>query len=247
VARRKANTYKFLKILVVTCCYNEGAKIQVQLKRYPRERNYDLLILDDGSTDGSLANASGYGATVLSHSKNSGVGRSLKTSFRYALDHGYDVIVIMAGNNKDEPLEIPRLLEPILKDGYDFVQGSRYLPGGTYGNMPIYRRLATQFIHPWLFSLITLRRTTDSTNGFRAIRLSLFRDARINIDQDWLDRYELEPYLFFKAIRLGYKVCEVPCTKIYPAHQLGYTKMQPITGWWSILRPVVYLGLGLKK
>jgi len=236
-----------MKILAVACCYNEGAKIQAQLKRYPRERNYDLLILDDGSTDGSLANAPDYGAKVLSHSKNSGAGRSLKTSFQYALNHGYNVIVILAGNNKDEPLEIPRLLEPIVKEGYDFVQGSRYLPGGNYGNMPFYRRIATQFVHPWLFSLITMHRTTDSTNGFRAIRLSLLRDPQINIDQDWLDRYELEPYLYYKAITLGYKVQEVSVTKIYPAKELGYTKMKPITGWWSILRPILLLGLGIKK
>ena len=50
-----------------------------------------------------------------------------------------------------------------------------------------------------------------------------------------------------KAIRLGYRHVEVAVTKIYPPHQLGYTKMRPITGWWSIVRPVVYLGLGLKK
>lgn len=235
-----------MKTLVVPCCYNEGQKIQDQLRRYPAQRDYDLLILDDGTTDGSLDNAADFGAKVLSHPSNLGVGRAQKTAFRYALEHGYDVILFMAGNNKDEPLEIPRLLEPIVKDGYDFVQGSRYLPGGNYGNMPIYRRIATQFVHPLTFSLVSMRRTTDSTNGFRAFRLNLLRDPRIDIEQAWLDRYELEPYLYFKAIRLGYKVREVPCTKIYPAHQLGYTKMKPITGWWSILRPLVFLGLRLK-
>ena len=79
------------------------------------------------------------------------------------------------------------------------------------------------------------------------MRLSLFADPRIDIDQEWLDRYELEPYVFFKAIRLGYRVTEVPVTKIYPDKWLGYTKMKPITGWWSILRPVLLLGLGIRK
>jgi dolichol-phosphate mannosyltransferase len=124
----------------------------------------------------------------------------------------------MAGNDKDRPAEIPRLLEPIRRGGADFVQGSRYLPGGDYGNMPFYRRIATQVVHPVLFSIVTGRRITDSTNGFRAFRVSLFDDPRIDIDQPWLDKYELEPYIFFKAIRLG-----------------------------SILRPIVLLGLGLKK
>lgn len=67
------------------------------------------------------------------------------------------------------------------------------------------------------------------------------------MDQAWLDKYELEPYLMFKAIKLGYKFKEAAVTKIYPAKKLGYTKMKPIIGWWSILRPLVFLGLGIKK
>jgi dolichol-phosphate mannosyltransferase len=236
-----------MKVIVVAGCYNEGEKIQAQLRRYPPKRDYDLLIVDDGSTDGCLANAAEFGAMVLSHKTNCGAGATLRTAFNFALEHGYDIIAIMAGNNKDDPLEISRLLEPILRDSYDFVQGSRYLLGGSYGNMPLYRRIATQFVHPLLFSLITRRRITDSTNGFRAFRTRLLYDPRIDIQQQWLDKYELEPYLFYKAIRLGYRVREVPCTKIYPPKSLGYTKMKPITGWWSILRPLIYLGLGLRK
>jgi len=113
--------------------------------------------------------------------------------------------------------------------------------------MPVYRRPATGVIHPWLFSLAARRRITDSTNGFRAMRLSLFDDLRIGLDQAWLDRYELEPYVFCKAIRLGHKVKEVAVTKIYPPKTEGYTKMKPIIGWWSILRPVLYLALGIKR
>ena len=96
--------------------------------------------------------------------------------------------MIVAGNDKDRPQEIPRLLEPIVEDGCHLVQGSRYLPGGSYGNMPAYRRVATQVLHPLLLSLLTRQRMTDSTNGFRAIRLDLFDDARINLHQEWLDR-----------------------------------------------------------
>ncbi len=113
--------------------------------------------------------------------------------------------------------------------------------------MPFYRRIATQFVHPFLFSLFTGRRITDSTNGFRAVRITLLDDKRINLYQDWLNEYELEPYLFFKALRLGYKVKEVPVSKIYPPKIEGYTKMKPFSGWWSIMRPVLFLGLGIKK
>ena len=96
-------------------------------------------------------------------------------------------------------------------------------------------------------SLLPTRGTCGSARASPAFRLSLFDDTRIDIQQDWLGQYELEPYIFYKALRLGYKVKEVPVTKIYPPWQKGYTKMKPITGWWSILRPIVFLGLGIKK
>ena len=171
----------------------------------------------------------------------------MKEVFQYALDREYDVLVIHAGNDKDEPKEIPLLLDPIVKGAADFVQGSRYLGGGGFGNMPKYRVFSTRVLHPLAFSLAARKRVTESTNGFRAFRTALLRDPRIDWRQTWLDRYELEPYLLLKAIRLGYRHCEVPVTKIYPPHEQGYTKMRPVVDWWSILRPVVYLGLGLKK
>ncbi|MFM7594467.1 MAG: hypothetical protein ACKO85_21955, partial [Isosphaeraceae bacterium] len=108
-------------------------------------------------------------------------------------------------------------------------------------------RITTQFVHPILFSLVARKRLKDTTNGFRSIHLGVFDDPQIDITQPWLDQYEMEVYLRFKIIRLGYKHGEVPCTKIYPAKQLGITKMKPITGWWSILRPIFLLGLGLRK
>lgn len=234
------------QILAATFAYNEGEKIRRTLSRHPAQRAYDLLVMDDGSTDGSLESLE-PGVIVLRNETNLGIGASMKTVFEFALDRGYEILVIQAGNDKDEPLEIPRLVAPILAGEADFVQGSRFLTGGQYGNMPGYRIVATRTIHPLLFSIAAGKRVTESTNGFRAFRTALLRDPRINWRQSWLDRYELEPYLLMKAITLGYRHVEVPVTKLYPSRQGGYTKMRPILDWWSIIRPVVYLGLGLRK
>src|SRR6266849_5742564 len=197
-----------MRILAATFAYNEGEKIRRTIARHPQERPYDLLVMDDGSTDGSLDH---YPRTVC------------------------------------PCCEIPRLLQPILDGEADFVQGSRFLPGGGYGNTPAYRVLATRYVHPLLFSLSVGKRVTETTNGFRAFRTVILRDARIRWRQDWLNQYEFEPYLLYQAIKLGYRHCEVPVTKIYPPHAQGYTKMRPIIGWWSILRPIILLGLGLRK
>jgi dolichol-phosphate mannosyltransferase len=235
-----------MRILAATFAYNEGEKIRRTLARHPANRSYDLLVHDDGSTDGSLDGVDA-GVILLRSEANRGIGASIKRVFDFTLAQGYDILVIHAGNDKDNPLEIPLLVAPILSGDADFVQGSRYLEGGAFGNMPAYRLVGTRVIHPLVFSMAARRRVTESTNGFRAFRTSLLRDPRIDWRQPWLDRYELEPYLLFKAITLGYRHREVPVTKIYPPHELGYSKMRPVVDWWSILRPVVYLGLGLKK
>ncbi|MBI3490733.1 MAG: glycosyltransferase family 2 protein [Acidobacteria bacterium] len=235
-----------MRVLAATFAYNEGDKIRRTLARHPSPRPYDLLVFDDGSTDRALEGLDSS-VIVLRNETNRGIGSAMKGVFQYALNKNYEVLVIQAGNDKDDPLEIPKLLEPIVTGHADFVQGSRYLHGGGFGNMPAYRMFATRVVHPLVFSLAARKHVTESTNGFRAFKVELLRDPRIDWRQPWLDRYELEPYLLLKTIRLGYRHCEVPVIKIYPKHELGYTKMRPFVDWWSILRPVVYLGLGLRK
>lgn len=241
------------KVLVCPIAFNENVKIKSVVERYLKSCAYnkvDYCVIDDCSTDGTtevIAEYSDRGVMSIRHEKRMGVGAGIRTAIKHATHKGYEVLVIMAGNDKDNPNEISRITDPILEKGYDFIQGSRYKEkNGIGGDMPFYRKIATR-MHPMLMTLITGRRVTDTTNGFRGFRLSIFEDKRIDIDQDWLDQYELEPYILYKAIKLGYKFDEAAVTKIYPAKKLGYTKMKPIVGWWSILRPLIYLGLGIKK
>ena len=239
--------YRGLSVLAMAPVLNEEVKIGEVVRRTPRPLVDEMLVIDDGCTDRSPQVARDLGATVLPMGRVAGVGAALRAGYKYALAKNYDVAVVMAGNNKDSPEEIPILLDPIADGRADFVQGSRFLkPDANFGPMPLYRKLATR-VHPLIFSVVARKRVTESTNGFRALRTSMLKDPRIALDQSWLDEYELEPYLLFKAIRLGYGFAEVPVTKIYPPKKLGQTKMKPITGWWSILRPLVYLGLGLKE
>ena len=244
---RRHRVYRGSRVLLIAPVWNEERKIGSVVDRVPPDVVDDFLVVDDGSNDASARVASERGARVLSLGRTIGVGAAIRTGYGYAVDNGYDIAVVIAGNNKDEPKEIPLLLDPIVEDRADFVQGSRFLsPVASFGAMPVYRKLATR-LHPMLFSLAARRRVTDSTNGFRAIRTNVLAEPKLDLDQDWLARYELEPYLYLQAIRLGYRVLEVPVTKIYPDKALGQTKMKPMVDWWHILSPIFYVGLGIKR
>ena len=239
--------YKSKRIIAVVPAYNEGIRIGRVVERTDFRLIDHLLVVDDASTDRTAVIARSKGADVLTLQQRSGVGAAIRAGIQFARDQGFDLAVVMAGNNKDNPAEIPRLLDPICDEGFDFVIGSRYLSGGRCGGaMPIYRRLATR-LHPFLLGLFAGTKLTESTNGFRAFRLDLLNDPRIKLNQPWLDAYGLEVYMLWKVLKLGYKHKEVACTKTYPPRSQSHTKMKPIIGWWSILRPVFLLGLGIRQ
>jgi dolichol-phosphate mannosyltransferase len=195
--------YRSRKVITIVPVFSEEARIGLVVQRTDRLLGDRLLVVDDGSTDATADVARSKGAEVLSLGRVMGVGAAIRAGFQAAQREGFNVAVIMAGNNKDDPSEIPRLLDPICDDRADFVMGSRYLPGGrTGGDISAYRRRATRF-HPWLMSRFVGKRITESTNGFRAFRLTLLRDPRINLHQRWLDAYGLEVYLDGQARDAG--------------------------------------------
>lgn len=235
-----------MKVLVTVLAYNEGEKLARLIDKFRAGPEYDILIIDDGSTDDSFSRTETSPAQVIHHKINSGVGAGIRTAANYAKEHDFDVMVIMAANGKMLPEEIPRLLEPIESDKADYVQGSRYLAGGVSPNLPLFRKVAIR-IFTTFTNIILGQRGTDITCGFRAYRREILEHEGIDITQDWLGRYEMEYYLHYKAIRAGYRVVEVPVSMVYPESGKDYSKIKPFVGWWSMIRPWFFLILGLKK
>ena len=238
------------RIIVILPAYNEQGKIGNTVRKVLNDPPAGLvtacLVVDDGSTDGTVADAKKYGATVLSKERNEGVGSAIREGLSYAKKNSYDIIIVMAGDDQDVPEEIPAVVAPIIEGGYDFVQGSRRLHGVRTVNMPLFRRITTR-VYSIIFKLFTGFPCTDGTNGFRAFRTSILDNPAIKLDQQWLNTYELEPYLFFKTIEAGFRVREVSVTKHYHKNIIGYSKMVPFKDWWNILKPIIYLKIGIKK
>lgn len=235
-----------MKIVAVGPMHNEGARAAEVVRKFPQGWVHEIVVVNDASTDGGERQVAEAGATVLSLKRRSGPGTAIRTGFDYGLEKGYDVFIVFATNGKDNPQEIPALLRPIQENRADFVQGSRYLEGGSWRNMPFHRVWGIP-VFTSFFSLAAGRKITDGTNGFRAIRRSVLEDPRIDLRQEWLEGYPLETYLFLQAIRLGHRVVEVPITKMYPNSGTRYTKQKPLIDWWNYFKPIPYLTFRLKK
>lgn len=234
------------KVLVTVLTFNEGEKLKALVERFPKGENHKLLFVDDGSIDGTGAFLQASNHEVIRHETNQGVGAGIRNAVKYGRQHGFDIIVIMAGNGKMLPEEIPRLVNPIRDGKADYVQGSRYLEGGRSPNLPLFRKLAIRLFTA-IVNLAVRFKGTDITCGFRAYRLDLFDHPEIDINQDWLGRYEMEYYIHYKVLKLGFRVMEAPITMAYPPSGKNYSKIKPFVGWWSMIRPWVFLILRLKK
>lgn len=223
---------------VVIPVLNEGERIRAQLARMlPFAKLADVIIVDGGSTDGALdpAYLARHGVRALLTKTGPGkLSAQLRLGLAYAVAGGYAGVVLIDGNNKDNPEAIPRFIEA-LRAGADHVQGSRYVPGGKAVNTPPSRHYGIRLVHAPLLSLAAGFRYTDTTNGFRAYSRKLLVDPRVQPFRDVFSGYELHYYLAVRAPRLGFRVAEIPVERAYPPGEVP-TKIKGWKGNFIVLR-----------
>jgi dolichol-phosphate mannosyltransferase len=233
-------------VAVVIPALNEAGKIGRVLDKLPRNGRFEAIVVDDGSTDGTGDEARAHGATlVIRHEVRGGVGAAIRDGWRAGLERGRPYLALLSGDDQHEPAELQRAIELLESTGADYVQGSRWMPGGRVEGPAGNRAFGTR-LYSVVFGLLVFRRVTDATNGFRLFRAEILRDPQIDLDQPWLTSYDLEPYVLYKAIRRGYRVVEMPCTVRYHQGE-GYTKMRGIGDWWRLFRPAILLRIGVKR
>jgi len=140
-----------MRVLAATFAYNEGDKIKRTLARHPHRAR---TICSCSTMDPPIRALEGIdpAVIVLRNETNRGIGSAMKDVFQYAIDKQYDVLVIQAGNDKDDPLEIPSCSSRS-RTAARISSRAPYLSGGGFGNMPAYRMFATRIVHPLVFSL----------------------------------------------------------------------------------------------
>lgn len=178
----------------------------------------DIIIGDGGSKDtsGNPAVLRDYAVRALL--VKSGHGRlsaQMRMLLDYAVNEGYEGFVFIDGNGKDGVQAIPSFFEA-LDEGFDYVQGSRYIPGGEALNTPWDRKLGVALLHAPLISLAARFRYTDTTNGFRALSRRVVLDSRVQPFRDVFDSYNLHYYLSVRIPLLGFRVKELPVSRVYP-------------------------------
>jgi len=232
-----------MKTLAIIPGLNVAQHVGNVVKRVPPQEVEGVLVVDDGSTDDTSGAARRAGAMVVRHEHNQGVGAAIRTGIRYAREEGYDAVVILNAIGKYDPADVGTLLAPLRADQADLVQGSRFLEGGSHHGIPFKRRVGTRG-YSLVFSAMLGHHVSDASSGIRAFKTSLAEARGIQLNQSWLDRYELEPYLLWKTIECGHRVVEVPMRVEYPqGPRSSYTRMRPVQDWWHLVRPILKLSL----
>jgi glycosyltransferase involved in cell wall biosynthesis len=243
--RENANRIKSgPKIIVCMPAYNEEKNIASIVKR---ARNYadEVIVCDDGSTDNTSSLAKQEGAIVINHTKNSGYGKTVRTLFQSALERDGEIIVTIDSDGQHDPEQIPTVIEPMLKSGFDIVIGSRFIENKDNLKIPLYRsfgiKTITKFTKQASFSNLT-----DAQSGFRGYTRHALE--ALNLNEDGM-QISTEILLNAKSKKLS--ITEVPITISYDVDKSsthnflshGVGVLFSVIQFISLRHPLIFYGI----
>ncbi|HEX6124483.1 MAG TPA: glycosyltransferase family 2 protein [Pyrinomonadaceae bacterium] len=202
------------KIVVVMPSYNAAQTLRRTVDEVPHDIVDEILLVDDASSDETVALANELGLTVFRHEKNFGYGRNQKTCYREALRRGADIVVMVHPDYQYSPNLIVPMAGMIAYGEYDVVIGSRILgEGATKGGMPLYKYVANRFLT--LFQNILLGfKLSEYHTGFRAFRRGVLEDLPLNENSD---DFVFDNQMLAQVIHFGFRVGEISTpTRYFP-------------------------------
>lgn len=222
-------------ISIVIPLYNEEHSIKNVIERIPNHSSYEIIVVDDGSTDESInkiKEIEDRDIKIIHHGKNQGYGASILTGFKYASG---DIIVTMDSDGQHNPDEIPALLKPIINDRADIVVGSRYLGSSTY-KVPLYARVGEYIINLCLWFLYR-QKIGNNQSGFRAFNSSSLKNLKTMRHV----KFGLCTETLFKAASKNLRIKEIPINMNPRKHGCSYVKLIHIIK--SISLCILFYGL----
>ncbi len=206
-----------MKILIVIPAFNEMPQIGELLDRLLKKVDRrDVLVVDDGSTDGTGDIASSKGVRILRNERNLGKGISLRKGFEVALAEGYDGVVTMDGDLQHDVEDLPGILK-MARRGYDMVIGSRWKD---MSGMP-FDRYFTNRLTTFILSLLSGKRLEDTQSGYRFIKRNVLRSVDVSSS-----KYDFESEYVLKAAIRGYSIGFVSIKTIYGAEKSHINKVR---------------------
>ena len=232
------------KILVCIPAFNE-AKAVSQIITKAKKYAEGIIVYDDGSTDDTFEVAKSAGATVIRNPKNNGYGVAIRSLFQAAREQNADIMITLDSDGQHDPDQIPQLIEPILKQGFDLVIGSRFLNGNNKEKVPRFRSFGIKTITR-LTQAASYHGITDSQSGFRAYNKNAL--SKINLFEDGM---AVSTEILLRASEKKLSTTEVPITINYDikdtsthnpiSHGIGvlYSVLQYV----SLRHPLAFYGL----
>jgi glycosyltransferase involved in cell wall biosynthesis len=237
MSTRRDPRLQALRLLVIVPALNEERSLPAVIDEIRSvDPDFDVIVIDDGSVDGTSRVAAASGAVVVRMPFNVGIGGAVQTGYRYALERGFDVAVQVDGDGQHDPREIPRLLEPLLDDRADMVVGSRFAPGGGYRGTP-FRRVGIR-IFAAVVSLLVRARVTDTTSGFRAVNRKAIRLFALDYPPDYP---EVEATVLLVRHRL--RMLEVPVQM--RVRETGSSSITALRSVYYMIKVLLALFIGL--
>lgn len=201
------------KILVIIPTFNEADNIlkiiPEVLKNTSEDRDFNILVVDDNSPDGTAAlveNLNNDKVNILKREKKNGLGTAYLAGFKYAIKNNYDFVFEMDADFSHDPKYLNVFIDKI-REGYDLVIGSRYINGISVLNWPL-RRLIMSYMASVYTRMVTGLKVMDTTAGFMCYRVESLK--QINLDEVRSNGYSFQIEMKFKFYKKGFKIFEVP-------------------------------------
>ena len=194
-------------VIAVIPAYNEAAEVG-KVVQAVHAHQLPVVVVDDGSTDSTAAEARAAGATVLHTERNLGKGAALQVGFRWALEEGAGALLTLDADGQHDPAEIPRFLEAFTRGDDDLIIGAR-----NFDDMP-WTRYTMNVLGRWTFSWVMGQPMPDNQSGYRLVSRRLALDSLESEERG----YEFEVDMIVRCIEQGYTLGWVPIRTIYNDH-----------------------------